>query len=185
MTLWFTNGIVNVKISAGFFQVERFVFFHREQCYKSPRICAPLWNRIHGDLPISWYQSMGNWVNLRGKPFWFKNIRRFSSWGFLVNNGAVSCVTINFLLIWPLYLSRTWLVGDRSARNKKELMSKLGKFEKMHNTFVKVLSQKSSWSKACCHIAICKWSAGRGNFYGFQWEIWVMVERSYVHRCMT
>ncbi len=35
--------------------------------------------------------------------------------GLYKNNGAVSCVAINFLLTWPLYLSRTRLVSDRST----------------------------------------------------------------------
>ena len=39
------------------------------------------------------------------------------------NNGAVSYVGVNFLLIWPLYLARTWLVFGQFTRNKKEYLS--------------------------------------------------------------
>ncbi len=38
---------------------------------------------------------MGNWVNLRGKPIWFQNLHRFSSWGFLLKN-----------FLFDFYLSR-------------------------------------------------------------------------------
>ncbi len=42
--------------------------------------------------------------------------------GLYKNNGAVSCVGINFLLIWPLYLARTQLLVARFARNKKQYL---------------------------------------------------------------
>ncbi len=37
-----------------------------------------------GDLSILCYKWLGNWVNLRGKRIWSQNLRRFSSWGFLL-----------------------------------------------------------------------------------------------------
>ncbi len=39
------------------------------------------------------------------------------------NNGAVSCVAINFLFIWSLYLAITLLIMSRFARNEKQCLS--------------------------------------------------------------
>ena len=43
--------------------------------------------------------------------------------GLYKNNGAVSCVGINFLILQSLYLARTQLVCDRFTQNKKEYLS--------------------------------------------------------------
>ena len=39
------------------------------------------------------------------------------------NNGAVSCVAINFLFIWSLSLARTLLIMSRFAWNEKQCLS--------------------------------------------------------------
>ncbi len=52
---------------------------------KSNLKSVPLYGKkIHGNLSILSCQCIGNWVNLRGKPIWFQNLRRFSYWGFLL-----------------------------------------------------------------------------------------------------
>ncbi len=43
------------------------------------------------DLIHKW---LGNWVNLRGKPIWFQNHSRFSSWGFLLNDFALLLISM-------------------------------------------------------------------------------------------
>ncbi len=45
--------------------------------------------------------------------------------GLYKKHGAVSHVTMGFLFIWCLYLTRTWLVWVWFARNKKEYFSLL------------------------------------------------------------